>query len=88
MRSTDDAVHIAYSATFNGEQDVFYLQIPATPEILIGDTNHDGEVNLLDVAPFVQVLSKAGFLCEADINQDGFVNLLDVEPFVELLSGN
>ena len=88
MRSTDDAVHIAYSATFNGEQDVFYLQIPATPGILIGDTNHDGEVNLLDVAPFVQVLSKAGFLCEADINQDGFVNLLDVEPFVELLSGN
>ena len=87
MRSTDDAAHIAYSATFNGEQDVFYLRIPATPGVLLGDTNFDGAVNLLDVAPFVDVLSADSYLCEADINQDGFVNLLDVQPFVNILAG-
>lgn len=27
--SFDDAVHLAYAATFNGEQDVYYLRIPA-----------------------------------------------------------
>ena len=54
--------------------------------ILIGDVNLDGEVNLLDVGPFVQVLTNGGFQSEADINQDGSVDLLDVGPFVQLLS--
>ena len=55
--------------------------------VLLGDINLDGEVNLLDVGPFVELLSMAGFQEEADINQDGFVDLLDVGPFVELLGG-
>ena len=54
--------------------------------VLIGDVNLDGEVNLLDVGPFVQVLTNGGFQSEADINQDGSVDLLDVGPFVQLLS--
>ena len=86
LRSTDDAVHIAYSATFNGEQDVYYLRIPQTAG-LIGDVNQDGEINLLDVSAFVAVLSEEAYQCEADINQDGEVNLQDVQPFVELLLG-
>ena len=53
----------------------------------IGDVNCDGLVNLLDVAPFVDVISNGQFNAKADINQDGVVNLLDVGPFVELLSG-
>ena len=56
-------------------------------DTLLGDVNLDGSVDLLDVAPFVQILSSAGFQAEADINQDGMVNLLDVAPFVSLLSG-
>ena len=55
--------------------------------IQLGDVNGDGEVNLLDVAPFVSLLSDGGFQQEADINQDGMINLLDVAPFVDLLSG-
>ena len=55
--------------------------------VIPGDVNQDGLVNLLDVDPFVTVLSNGSFQCEADINQDGVVNLLDVDPFVALLSG-
>ena len=55
--------------------------------LLLGDVNCDGEVNLLDVAPFVEVLSSGDFSFNADINQDGVVDLLDVAPFVALLSG-
>ena len=51
----------------------------------VGDVNGDGDINLLDVAPFVDLLASSMFQCEADINQDGAVNLLDVGPFVELL---
>ena len=55
--------------------------------VLLGDINGDGEVNLLDVQPFVDLLSSGDFQAEADINQDGVVSLLDVDPFVALLSG-
>ena len=55
--------------------------------ILLGDVNCDGDVNLLDVAPFVNLISNSGFSEKADINEDGIVNLLDVQPFVALLSG-
>ncbi len=55
--------------------------------VLVGDVNLDGMVNLLDVDPFVNLLTTGDFQEEADINQDGEVNLLDVDPFVALLSG-
>ena len=54
---------------------------------ILGDINCDGEVNLLDVAPFVALITEGGFNAKADINGDGMVNLLDVSPFVALLSG-
>ena len=57
------------------------------PQVLVGDINLDGQVNLSDVAPFVELLSKGGFQAEGDINGDGEVNLLDVSPFVKLLAG-
>ena len=56
-------------------------------EVLLGDVNGDGVVNLLDVAPFVEVLADGTFVPEADINQDGAVNLLDVGPFIQILGG-
>ncbi|MEM9410548.1 MAG: dockerin type I domain-containing protein, partial [Planctomycetota bacterium] len=56
--------------------------------IILGDTNGDGQVGLLDVEPFVNLVSNAKFLFAADINKDGDVTLLDVEPFIELLIGN
>lgn len=56
-------------------------------ETLPGDINGDGEVNLLDVQPFVDLIVSGQFQPEADINGDGKVNLKDVAAFVELIIG-
>ena len=56
-------------------------------ELVLGDVNLDGVVNLLDVQPFVDLLTSGGYQADADINQDGVVDLLDVLPFVDLLTG-
>ena len=54
--------------------------------VLYGDANLDGAINLLDVQPFVNLLSNGDYLPEADFNNDGNVNLLDVAPFVDSLA--
>lgn len=56
--------------------------------ILPGDVNLDGAVNLLDVQPFVNLLSSGNYSAEADCNYDGTFNLLDVSPFIDKLQGN
>lgn len=58
----------------------------ASPDVLLGDVNLDGAVNLLDVAPFVDLVSEGFFQPEGDTNEDGSVNLLDVAPFIAILS--
>ncbi len=63
------------------------LTITRVPEILLGDVNLDGLVSLLDVAPFVDLLTSGDFQLEADLNMDGVLDLLDIAPFVELLQG-
>ncbi len=70
-----------------GHSTTMVLQGVAASEEIIGDVNCDGEVNLLDVAPFVDLITSGGFSTKADINEDGNVDLLDVGPFVELLAG-
>jgi hypothetical protein len=57
------------------------------PTVLRGDVNLDGVVDLLDVGPFVDLLSGQSFQAEADVNEDGEVDLLDVAPFVAILAG-
>ena len=56
-------------------------------EVILGDINCDGVIDLLDVAPFVDLITSGMFLEKADINVDGTVDLLDIAPFVELLIG-
>ena len=51
-----------------------------------GDVNGDGAIDLLDVAPFVDLIISGDFQAEADINSDGAVDLLDIAPFVQLLT--
>ena len=55
-------------------------------DILHGDVNLDGVVDLLDIAPFVDLLTGNGFQLEADINKDGSVDLLDIAPLVDLIT--
>ena len=58
-----------------------------TGPVLLGDVNLDGEVNGLDVDPFVDVLLNGPYQAEADMNEDGVVNGLDVDPFVAAIVG-
>jgi hypothetical protein len=57
----------------------------------LGDVNFDGDVNGLDVDPFVDVLLNGSddnaTQVMADMNSDGEVNGLDVEPFVAAVVG-
>lgn len=55
-------------------------------KVLVGDVNCDGAIDLLDVAPFVALVTAGDFNEKADINGDGTVDLLDVAPFVTLLT--
>ena len=55
--------------------------------VLLGDIDRSESVDLLDVAPFIDLLVWGAFDIAADINQDGEVDLLDVEPFINLLTG-
>ena len=59
-------------------------QIPE-PTIL-GDVNLDGDVNFLDISPFISLLAGSDFLDEADVNRDGSVDFLDISPFISLLA--
>jgi hypothetical protein len=64
------------------------LCVPEPPTIILGDVNLDGEVNGLDVDPFVEVLLSGPYQPEADMNEDEVVNGLDVDPFVAAVVGD
>ena len=65
------------------------FSVEAIPnDIVLGDTNQDGQVNLLDVGPFIELVSSGDYLAQADTNEDGAVNLLDIDPFIVLVSGD
>lgn len=69
--------------TTNAGKTTVYAQV----SILLGDVNGDGEVNGLDVDPFVDVLLNGPYQVEADMNEDLEVNGLDVDPFVAAVVG-
>ena len=62
--------------------------ILVTAQVLLGDLNCDGVVDLLDVAPFVDLIINGGFSPKGDFDGDGAVNLLDVAPFVASIAGS
>ena len=55
---------------------------------MLGDCDLDGDVDFLDISPFIAVLASNGFLAEADCNEDGVVTFLDIPPFIAILSAN
>lgn len=67
MISDNDAAHLAYSATFNGEQDVYYTRI------VPNDCNRNGIADNLDIANSTSTDCNSNGLpddCENDCNQD------------------
>ncbi len=57
-------------------------------EVLLGDVNLSGEVDFLDISPFIGLLSSGEFQVEADIDQNQSVDFLDISPFIGILSGS
>ena len=66
--------------------DTYHMYVNTQPAIP-GDVNCDGQVNLLDVDPFIELLTNGGYKLQADLNNDGVVNLLDVQGFIDALTG-
>ena len=57
-------------------------------DVVKGDLDLNGEVNFLDISPFIIVLSDGGDQAEADCDCDGDVDFLDIQPFINILAGN
>ena len=87
--SVDIAISTGSGGIVNQGEFVIATHGIATVEInagaLLGDVNLDGQVDMDDVNPFIDVILNGPYQVEADINQDGAVNLLDVTPFIGLL---
>ena len=53
------------------------------------DMNCDGDVNALDIEPFLELLFGPNPMpcdtCTGDVNGDGSIDALDIEPFLECL---
>jgi hypothetical protein len=63
------------------------LLVASSCTTLLGDVNQDGQVDGLDVDPFVGVLLDGGYQTEADMNKDQVVDGVDVDPFVAAVVG-
>ena len=50
------------------------LNLVVDRDFVAGDLNGDGDLNLLDVAPFIDQISSSIYQVQADINLDGFVD--------------
>ena len=82
-----DVVGFSISTATTDVQDVGIAFEAKVNDGMVGDVNCDGAVDLLDVTPFVELITTGEFSVKADINMDGSVDLLDVTPFVALLTG-
>jgi len=94
MVSDDTGADLAYAATFNGEQDVYYLRINVEPvcEVGLGNMNGDGGVDGNDIQAFVTCQidgepTTPECVC-ADMNENTVWDADDVEMFVDCLLGN
>ena len=62
---------------------------PFVPPSMQGDVNMDGDVDFLDIGPFITLLSSGMFQVEADTNNDGYGRLSWIsQSFIAILSGN
>ena len=79
MVSDDACANLAYAATLNGEQDIYFLRI--------GDCNGNGVHDGADIASGTSTDANGNGVpdeCEVpgDLNCDGAVNADDIDPFV------
>ena len=76
------------NGNFAADETALQASITAETSVLLGDVNCDGDINFLDIAPFIMLLANGDYNEKADIRQDGEVNFLDIGPFITILSGS
>ena len=67
-----------------GALDDFILEAVSF-DLILGDINLDGEINILDVVLLVNVILDEEEVSNADINFDGAVNVIDIVLLVNLI---
>lgn len=62
------------------------------PEVLLGDANNDGYINMSDVTVVINyilgVAEEAFVFANADVVDDGFINMSDVSAIIGIILGN
>lgn len=85
--NTADSFAVADNGQSTPRDMNFFFTSPDTA-VLLGDVDLSTQVDFLDIAPFIALLSQAGaFQAEADINGDNAVTFLDIAPFITILAG-
>ena len=58
-------------------------------DVLYGDMNSDGILNILDIVSLVNLILGGGaYQAAGDVNNDGILNILDIVSLVNLILGN
>ena len=81
--SDNNGAHLAYAATFNGEQDVYYLKI--APDCNSNGI-HDGS-DILAGASLDRNHNQSPDECDADFNHDQVLDLVDIDSLVAAIAG-
>ena len=55
-------------------------------DVMLGDASCDGQVDFLDIAPFIALLTSGQFKAQADVDESGTVDFLDIGPFIAILN--
>ena len=58
------------------------------PDVLVGDVNQDGEVNIADVNALIDMILSANTDKVGDVNEDGEVNIADVNELINIILAN
>jgi hypothetical protein len=65
----------------------FYCHYPNIlgPQVVKGDVNGDGEVNITDVNDIIDCILMGSSAINADVNNDGEVNITDVSDIIDII---
>ena len=84
----DGNYHTDFNITTWNDDQIYATIMELLPEdILAGDTNGDGILNVLDVVAMVNLVLSGGYDEIADMNGDGTLNVLDVVLLVGIILG-
>ena len=83
---TDHSDYGYYIAYGNGNA-ADHIIISRNAEMIKGDVNNDGEVNIADINAIIDVILGGGNNASADVNNDGEINIADVNVIIDIILG-